>query len=361
MGLIQLNVSNLRNITHATLSPHPAFNLITGANGSGKTSLLEAIYFLGRGRSFKTSNSNKLIRKGQSELTISGRIRLKDREFQLGIQRSSKRTRIRLAGQTITRASQLTEVLPIQIIEPGLHAFFEQGPEVRRRFLEWGVFHVEPRYEQAWRNYRRVLQQRNAALKAAWRQSAIRQWDTLLVESARLIDAYRQAYVERIEAFLKEFPERQRIDFMHGMTMDYYPGWRQGTDLGEVLVASLDSDLARGFTQSGPHRADIRFKMAGERGRDVLSRGQQKLFISLLFLAQSILLRELTGKDSLILIDDLAAELDESSRATLVSVLLSTGSQVFITATSLDALAGLRGDLPHALFHVEHGNVEQVV
>ncbi|HHH47324.1 MAG TPA: DNA replication/repair protein RecF [Gammaproteobacteria bacterium] len=361
MGLIQLNVSNLRNITQATLSPHPAFNLITGANGSGKTSLLEAIYFLGRGRSFKTSNSEKLIQKGKHELTISGRIRLKEREFQLGIQRAGKRTRIRLAGQTITRASQLTEALPIQIIEPGLHAFFEQGPEIRRRFLEWGVFHVEPRYEQVWRNYRRALQQRNAALKAGWRQSAIGQWDALLVESARLVDTYRQVYVERIEAFLKEFPERERIGFMKGMAMDYYPGWKQGADLGEVLAASLDSDRVRGFTQSGPHRADIRFKMSGERGRDVLSRGQQKLFISLLFLAQSILLRELTGKDSLILIDDLAAELDESSRATLVSVLLSTGSQVFITATTLDMLAGLQDDLPHALFHVEHGNVEQVV
>jgi len=361
MGLIQLNVSNLRNITQATLNPHPAFNLITGANGSGKTSLLEAIYFLGRGRSFKTPNSEKLIQKGKKELVITGRIRLNDREFQLGIQRANKRTRIRLAGQTISKASQLTDVLPIQIIEPGLHAFFEQGPEVRRRFLEWGVFHVEPRYEQVWRDYRRVLQQRNAALKAQWRKSAIGQWDTLLIESACKIDAYRQAYVKKIEAFLQAFPEQQQIDFMRGMEMEYYPGWKRGVDFGEVLTVSLESDLMRGFTQSGPHRADIRFKMAGERGRDVLSRGQQKLFISLLFLAQSILLRELTGKDSLILIDDLAAELDETSRATLVSVLLSAGSQVFITATSLDGLAGLQDDLPHTVFHVEHGNIEQVV
>ncbi len=361
MGLIQLNVSNLRNITQATLNPHPAFNLITGANGSGKTSLLEAIYFLGRGRSFKTPNSEKLIQHGCGELLISGRICLNEREFQLGVQRANKRTRIRLSGQTITRASQLTDVLPIQIIEPGLHAFFEQGPEVRRRFLEWGVFHVEPRYEQVWRNYRRILQQRNAALKAHWRKAAIAQWDALLVESALVIDAFRQAYVEKVGAFLQAFPHQHRIDFMREMAMNYYPGWKTGADLGEVLASSLDSDLARGFTQSGPHRADLRFRMTGGRGRDVLSRGQQKLFISLLFLAQSILLRELTGKDSLILIDDLAAELDEVSRDTLVNVLLTAGSQVFITATSLEALGGLRDGLPHALFHVEHGNIEQVI
>jgi len=361
MGLIQLNISNLRNITQATLNLHPAFNLITGVNGSGKTSLLEAIYFLGRGRSFKASNSEKLIQKGKSELIITGRVRLNDKEFQLGIQRANKRTQIRLSGQTISKASQLTEVLPIQIIEPGLHAFFEQGPEVRRRFLEWGVFHVEPRYEQVWRNYRRILQQRNAALKAHWRKAAIVQWDALLVESGTKIDTYRQAYLEKVVAFLYEFPERHHIGFMQGMEMEYYPGWKRDADLGEVLAASLSSDLARGFTQSGPHRADIRFRIGGDRGRDVLSRGQQKLFISLLFLAQSILLRELTGKSSLILIDDLAAELDEASRAVLVSVLLSTGSQVFITATSLDGLADLWDELPHAVFHVEHGNIEQVI
>ncbi len=361
MGLIQLSISNLRNISQATLNPHPAFNLITGVNGSGKTSLLEAIYFLGRGRSFKASNNENLIQKGKSEFIITGRIRLNDREFQLGIQRANKRTRIRLSGQTITKASQLTEVLPIQVIEPSLHAFFEQGPEVRRRFLEWGVFHVEPRYEQAWRTYRRVLQQRNAALKAHWGRTAIIQWDALLVESAVKINTYRQAYLEKIAHFLHEFPRQHHIDFMQGMEMEYYPGWKRGADLGEVLAASLESDLTRGFTQSGPHRADIRFRIDGDRGKDVLSRGQQKLFISLLFLAQSILLRELTGKHSLVLIDDLAAELDEGSRATLVSVLLSTDSQVFITATSLDSLTGLWDELPHAVFHVEHGNIEQVI
>ncbi len=361
MGLIQLNVSNLRNITQATLSPHPAFNIVTGVNGSGKTSLLEAIYFLGRGRSFKATNNERLIQKGKSEFIITGRIGLKDKEFQLGIQRVNKRTRIRLSGQTITKASQLTEVLPIQIIEPSLHAFFEQGPDVRRRFLEWGVFHVEPGYERAWRNYRRVLQQRNAALKAHWRRAAIVQWDVLLVESAMKIDIYRQAYLERIACFLHEFPRRHAIDFMRDMTMEYYSGWKKGVALGEVLAASLDADLARGFTQSGPHRADIRFKIGGDRGKDVLSRGQQKLFISLLFLAQSILLKELTGKQPLILIDDLAAELDETSRAILVSVLLSTHSQMFITATSLDNFAGLWDELPHAVFHVEHGNIEQVI
>ncbi len=361
MGLIHLNVSNLRNITEATLCPHPAFNLVTGFNGSGKTSLLEAIYFLGRGRSFKSSNNERLIQKGKNEFIITGRIHLNDREFHLGIQRANKRTRIRLSGQTITKASQLTEILPIQIIEPSLHAFFEQGPEVRRRFLEWGVFHVEPRYEQAWRNYRRVLQQRNAALKAQWSRAAIIQWDALLVESAVKINTYRQAYLEKIAFFLHEFPGQHAIDFMQDMEMDYYPGWKRGVEFGEVLAVSFDSDLMRGFTQSGPHRADIRFRIGGERGRDVLSRGQQKLFISLLFLAQSILLRELTGKHSLILIDDLAAELDETSRAILVSVLLSTNSQVFITATSLSSLAGVWDELAHTVFHVEHGNIEQVI
>ena len=361
MGLIQLNISNLRNIGQAALSPHPRFNLIIGDNGSGKTSLLEAIYTLGRGRSFKTANSDKLIKKGTDGFTVSGRVTKHDREFRLGIQRADRQTHIRLSGQNVRKASQLTEILPIQIIEPSLHAFFEQGPEVRRRFLEWGVFHVEPSYELAWREYKRVLQQRNAALKASWRGSSIAQWDALLIESARKITGFRQAYVDRITAFITAFGDQYDLDFMSDLQVEYYPGWKKGESLDSLLADSLKSDTERGYTQSGPHRADIRVRIGRDAGKDVLSRGQQKLFVSLLYLAQSMLLRDLTGKEVLILIDDLAAELDELSRQILAKVLSSSQSQVFITATSLSALGDSCCDVPHALFHVEHGRVEQVI
>ncbi len=361
MGLIQLGVSNLRNISQASLSPHPTLNLIIGDNGSGKTSLLEAIYCLGRGRSFKTPNSDKLIQQGRQALTVTGRVRIRETEFHLGMQRAGKQTLIRVSGQDIKKASQLAEILPIQVIEPGLHAFFEQGPGVRRRFIEWGVFHVEPSYEHAWRDYRRILQQRNAALKAGWAKEAVVQWDNLLVQAARRIDAHRRAYVEKIVSFLDAFAAQHAIVFMQGIDIDYYPGWKRSSGLAEVLADSLASDRQRGFTQSGPHRADIRIRVGRDSGKDILSRGQQKLFVCLLFLAQSILLRELTGKDPLILIDDLAAELDELSRRSLAKVLLSTNSQIFLTATSLPSLGDVCGDASRAMFHVEHGRVEQVI
>ena len=361
MELIQLNVSNFRNISQATLEPHSAFNLITGANGSGKTSLLEAIYSLGRGRSFKTANSDKLIQHGKKEFTVTTCILSDGNKRHLGIQRTNRKTQIRFSGQPVHKASQLSDILPLQIIEPSLHSFFDLGPEIRRRFLEWGVFHVEPRYEREWRTYRRVLLQRNAALKAHWKKAVVEQWDNLLVESALQIDDMRRTYLEQALCFVERFSKQHSIGFLQAMEIEYHQGWKKGVDLREALSTSYQSDQDRGFTQCGPHRADIRIKTGKHRGRDVLSRGQQKLFINLLFIAQSILLKELSGRPPLILIDDLAAELDVVSKGVLRDVFLSTGCQTFITATSLEVLGIGSSDLPHAVFHVEHGNVEQVI
>ena len=361
MGLSTLSVSHFRNITQASLRFHPDFNLVVGPNGSGKTSFLEAIYSLGRGRSFKTTNSDKLVQHGQSGFVVSALIATDGYEQRLGIAREGRKTSIRYAGSRVQRASQLSEILPLQIIEPGLHAFFDQGPEIRRRFLEWGVFHVEPRYEPAWRTYRRVLLQRNAALKAHWQKPAIQQWDGLLVEAAMEIDSLRQKYLGQLRSFIQQFSQRHKLTFMADISIEYHRGWRKDSELAVLLNDSLDSDLDRGFTQSGPHRADIRIKLGKSLARDILSRGQQKLFITLLFIAQAMLLKTVKGRRPLLLFDDLAAELDADSRAVLFDVLKSAGCQVFVTAMTVEALAvkGLVED--GFVFHVEHGNIEQVV
>ncbi len=361
MELTQLKVSNFRNITQATLELHPALNFIIGDNASGKTSLLEAIYSLGRGRSFKTANSDKLIQRGKSAFTVTSSVDVDGKKLHLGIHRANKKTRIRFSGQSIQKASHLSDILPLQIIEPGLHSFFEQGPEVRRRFLEWGVFHVEPRYEPAWRTFRRVLLQRNAALKSRWQQPEVKEWDSLLVESAAEIDEMRRLYLDQIISFLNVFSEKHAIDFLRDIDIEYHQGWKRGLQLDEALAATFGADQDRGFTQCGPHRADIRIKIGKDYGKDILSRGQQKLFINLLFVAQSILLRDVSGKCPLILIDDLAAELDISSKAVLKDVLVSTDCQTFITATSMAVFGVDVSGLSHAVFHVEHGDIQQMV
>lgn len=361
MELTKLTVSHFRNISQASLNLHTNFNFIIGANGSGKTSLLEAVYTLGRGRSFKATNTDKLIQHGTEGFIVTGQIRTETQKSQLGIQRSQKQTHIRHSGRSIKTASELSEILPLQVIEPRLHAFFEQGPEVRRKFLEWGVFHVEPRYEKEWRTYRRVLLQRNAALKAQWSVEAIEQWDSLLIDSATQIDLYRKDYLEKMSIFVDQYAQNHQLSFLPGLSIEYYSGWNKGLSFAEALRASQSSDRERGFTQRGPHRADIRIKLGRELGKDILSRGQQKLFIYLLYIAQSVSLKKFSRKSPLILIDDFAAELDQPAIQTLNDIFSSTGCQMFVTATSLDLLGNSSKELPNAVFHVEHGKIEQVI
>lgn len=361
MELRQLNVSNFRNIPHAELEFHSGLNVITGANGSGKTSLLEAIYSLGRGGSFKTSNSDNLIQFGKKGFTVTGSVLFEGTKRHLGIQRTDRKTQIRYSGQTVHKASQLSNILPLQIIEPRIHSFFDQGPEVRRRFLEWGVFHVEPGYKNVWRTFRRILLQRNAALKLRLQQQEVIKWDNLLVESAIQIDAMRRAYIDEIVISIDKFCEEYAIDFCRDIEIEYHQGWKKNMSLDQALSESFYSDQNRGFTQSGPHRADIQVKLGKSRGRDFLSRGQQKLFINLLYISQSMLLKKLSSKSPLLLIDDVAAELDSESKELLKDVFASTGCQTFLTATSLDVLDVAGDDLPRAVFHVEHGCIEQVV
>lgn len=361
MALTKLTVSHFRNISNASLSPHNYFNFIVGANGSGKTSLLEAIYTLGRGRSFKAANTDKLIQQGEKEFIVTGQIRADTQTSHLGIQRTQKQTSIRHSGQTVKKASELADILPLQIIEPRLHAFFELGPEVRRKFLEWGVFHVEPRYETEWRTYRRVLLQRNAALKARWSAQAISQWDSMLINSANRITAFRIEYLDKLSVFVDQQSKEHHINFLPNLSIEYYSGWNKAMSFAEALTSSKDSDRERGFTQRGPHRADIRVKLGRESGKDILSRGQQKLLIYLLYIAQSISLKTLTQKNPLILIDDFAAELDQPAIQTLNNIFSSTGCQMFVTATSLDILGSSSKDLANMVFHVKHGNIEQVI
>jgi len=359
MSLRQLEISDFRNIVSSSLLPDESFNLVIGPNASGKTSLLEAMYCLGRGRSFRTRNSDQLIRQGQRGFTVFARIQYPNSESRLGLQRQDGETRIRLDGQDVRVASQLSQRLPIKILEPGLHAFFDQGPEPRRRFLEWGMFHVEPDYAAAWRNYRRLLQQRNAALKGNWPDSSLQRFDEMLAETGEVIAKFRESHLRQSEDAFKVLCTELGLVHFSDLTITGYQGWQQGVSLLEALSVTRESDRQRGFTQTGPHRTDLRVRTNGMTARDFLSRGEQKLLIALLHIAQSKLLYRRTGKRSLLLVDDLSAELDPENRALLADALKASDCQVFITATNRTALAHVAK--PAAVFHVEHGKIVQVL
>lgn len=348
MALESISIRNLRNLVEIHLRPQQGINLIVGTNGSGKTSLLEAIYILGRGRSFRESKSRAVIMKGKPWYEVTGQLEDNGISTRIGIRRSAREITVRMNGTSVRKLSTLAKQLPIHIITPRSHELLEAGAGVRRRFIEWGVFHVEHGYQRLSSRYHRALTQRNAALKNQQDIHAL--WDEEIIELAGSIDRIRRGYVEELSRYLEE--EMQHLLDGQQVRLEWRRGWDAEQDLGESLDRNRSADLSRGFTHAGPHRADLVVRLEGELSRQWASRGQQKLIVCGLFLAQTRLIRERTGKRPVILMDDLAAELDREHRERMLDRLRVNDSQVFITATDAGIFSNRVSD---AMFHVEHG------
>lgn len=353
MALSSLEVQHFRNLKEIKITPHAGLNYIIGPNGSGKSSLLEAIHCLGRGKSFRTHKTNRLICEGSPSFFVLGHVQQQGRQFTIGMQRQRGESTIKLAGRLISRSSELTQALPIAVLEPGLHRLIEEGPEHRRKFLDWGVFHVEQGFHHVWNSYRRVLSQRNAALRSGGPRAIIVNWDKELVQAADQLHQARQRY---LEGLLKVVPlYSQKFPDISAIKITYQQGWREGETYADYLTAQYDSDKERGFTQFGPHRADLRIRIDGIDAREYLSRGQQKILVASLVLAQCEQMRE-HNTSVVILVDDLPSELDTEKRAILMACLEATGAQVFLTGTEASLFP--LGETPYGMFHVEQGRIQ---
>lgn len=349
MSLAELTVDNVRCIAHAELSLHPRHNLIWGPNGSGKTSLLEAAFLLGRGRSFRTRNSERLIRHGQPQLTVFGRTAGVIPQG-LGIQVSkSEGTKARIGGTAAGSLTELSQAFPVQVIDPGVHKLVEEGGYRRRRWLDWAVFHVEQPFADHWVRYTRAIKQRNAALRTQPDQAAI--WDPEVARLGELIAESRGRLLDRLQALW-----RSTVLTLSGLDVDlhYSRGWSQDSSLLESLQESRLRDQARGLTHPGPHRGDILLRVHGRVARDVLSRGQQKLVAIAMVLAQLYLLREATQTTPLLLLDDPAAELDGEHLLKFIERVRELECQLVLTSLHPEFRAF---GTPDRVFHVEQGAV----
>lgn len=354
MQLTSLSVQHVRRITAAEIEPAKRTNLVSGANGSGKTSLLESIHFLATARSFRTARVADVITHGQGALLVSGEFRdAAGSKSRVGVEKTPRATRLRLDGEAVTVASKIARLVPVLTFNTDSFLLLDGGPANRRALLDRLLFHVEQRYLAALKAYYRALKQRNVLLRARAERNQIVIWDEQIGIEAARIDHWRRDCITRVNEYLRDSTVNQTVG---PLILDYRRGWQSETDITALLAENWARDRDLGTTTVGPHRAELRIKVDGKLAKSVVSRGQGKLIIAAIIGAQARYLGEHAQELPILLVDDLASELDRSARALAVESLLSTDAQIFFTAIE-------PSDLPASLcertrmFHVEHGAV----
>lgn len=366
MYVTRLDIRDLRRFEDISLEPARGVNVFTGDNGAGKTSVLEALHLLGYGRSFRGRVREGLVRAGADAIEVfaqwevrpgSDAASIGPSTHKAGLRHSGHAWTAHLDGAAVSRLGDICVAFAVVTFEPGSHALITGAADNRRRYLDWGLFHVEQAFMEAWRRYSRALKQRNALLKrrAGWVE--LEPWEFELAGSGERLSFLRQGYLAALETRVARLAA-ELAPALGDVSLQYQPGWRDSENsLADALVLSRDRDLHLGFTTVGPHRADWKIGFSALPGREALSRGQAKLTALAALLAQAGHHADRTGEWPIVALDDLPSELDRTHQARVLGHLLESQAQVFVTGT--EAPAGLSG---HAatLFHVEHGGVTRL-
>ena len=357
-ALSLFRIGSVRNILVAELEPHPKLNLIHGENGSGKTSILEAMHLLSSGRSFRTSKTISLINHEATELSIYAQ---DSADRRIGLAKPRRQNpQLKLDLESQKNWDFVARLLPVQVLDASSFLLLEGGPKSRRRFLDWGVFHVEHSFLNHWRVTRKCIANRNQLLKAQrLDEQQLQAWDMELCQAAAVVDLARERYFHNfLPAFNEIYQSLAAENAIEALSLEYNRGWDSKIELAEVLQSARHQDLKYGATQNGPHRADIVVKVGQSPAMDVLSRGQQKVLVSALKIAQGSLYADAIQDRCIYLVDDLPAELDKENRAKILENLLALDSQLFVTCVELNSVKDCLQTLPAmSTFHVERGTI----
>lgn len=360
--LQRLQINRLRNIDSVDLALAAGMNVFHGPNGAGKTSILEAIYILALGKTFRHGRSENWIQHGQEQATViieytaeqtadqPGQIHHQQQRHRLGLTRGRQQWQAKHDGKSLQSYAELSSLLPVVLFQPYSHQLIEAGPEYRRQFLDWGVFHVEPDYLPVWRRYQKALKQRNACLKNQASAAVIAAIDPVLARAAQQLHQYRERFIKLLEENYQRIQQQLAPDFER-IELDYTAGFDDPNRLQQDWQQMLNNDRQRGYTLLGPHRADIRLRTSKRSARGWLSRGQQKMVALTMLLAKLAVWQNHAGKGAVLLLDDVQSELDDYHLQQLLQLLIDQRQQVLISGT--DPVHS--HDLPASMFHVEHG------
>ena len=351
MWFESIRVLNLRCLEQLEYRPQSALNLVCGANGSGKTSLLESFALASLGKSFLTNRSLDIVRTGTSGLSVLATVVSTDEmRSTVAVSKENGQTKIALDGQPIMVASSLAQRVPILVINSKSSDLLTASPSSRRALIDRTVFHVEPDYAATWRHYRHALRQRNVLLRRSGSRTEGEYWNRRLGHYAALIDAERTAVVESINRSLEHC---RLVSNLGRLAFDYQPGWRRERSLVTELADRWARDVQAGYTTIGVHRADMTLTAAGMPIAKRISRGQGKAIICTVVTALARFIEARINEAPVVLVDDLAAELDDGMRTEIVDMINARDGQRIYTAikpTDLPEIAEVVAEV----FHVEH-------
>lgn len=377
MQIKRLQVENLRNLTAVDIADFSTLNVFVGGNGAGKTSLLEAISIASQGRSFRHHKVQTVINHEHHQLHVFLLCESKAGvRYRLGISRNREnKYQIKVNGELLTSLAELTVVLPIVVLDASVFELLDGPPTHRCRFIDWGVFHVEHQFFPVWKDYSRLLKQRNSLLKQnITHYQQLKPWDSEFVRLAAEIERYR---IRVLSVYRQQFRQviSQLDESLAGVEVFYRSGWQddkldfllsdaefervlEPAYLMERLQASFSRDSKYQRTHIGPHRADLQIRFHQNDARDVLSRGQKKTLVSAMRLAQAKMLSVYSQVKPILLLDDLPAELDAEHLSRFLDFIQREGLQSFITTVDKQFVEEQNLASKCNMFHVEHGRIE---
>lgn len=356
MRLDSLTIKQVRNLSDVKITPNPEVNIIYGENASGKTAILESIYLLSKARSFRTAHIKEVIQHGREDLMVSGLINTqKNKIASTGLRKSNKETEIKYDGERVKAVSEQAKNVVIQTANPDKTTLLTGSPRDRRKWIDWALFHVEHNYLQVWHSYHRALRNRNALLRRPAKEEEYYVWESIMADTAKDLKGMWQEYLLCLQQYYQETADQHACaEVMFATKKDK----QKKEGFLEHLQSARQSDIKAGFTQQGPHKADFEFKLKGKHINTIFSRGQIKLFVVLLSIAQAKLLKSERDLTPIFLADDLTAELDKKTVDMLLELLYLEKMQLFITSTESGEF--IKANTETALFHVEQGSVKNV-
>lgn len=351
MFIKKLKIYNFRNFKYREFHFKNKVNIFHGENGTGKTSILEAINYISCGKSFRKANYKNLINIHSDDLTVFIEIQNNENHNTIAVNKNKNGDwKSKFNSITPIKQAQISNIIPVVSVDPDVHHLIDGGPSHRRGYLDWLVFHVKHNYLTLWKKTYKCIKQLNSLYKSDSHSNEIKLWEHSLEEHSKALNITRFEFFKLISPKILSLIERIQPEIQN-IQLEYKKGWFEEYSLIEQLNSDRDKNIRYGQILNGPHKMDIRISVNNQDAAKVLSRGQKKV-MSLIFYIAYIQVLHNKGIKPVLCLDDFDAEIDENKLLKISSEFNKLNSQIFITSVHKNKVLTV---LPEAeLFHVKH-------